>query len=419
MNVLLVNKFYYIKGGSETYLFALKEQLEAEGHHVVPFSMDDSKNEKTKYSEYFVENVDYNNMSFFKKIKSASNIIYSFESKRNIKRLLDDENIDISHLHLFQHQISPSILFPLKQKRIPVVYTVHDLKVMCPNYKMMTNNTVCEQCKDGKFYNAMKNKCVKNSLSASSISMLEAYFHKFMKIYDSYIDYFITPSEYYKQKMIEWGYPPGKITHIPNFVHIDKYQPYYGNDGYFLYLGRLSEEKGIMTLLKSLAYTKTQVKLVIAGTGPLSESIKEYISDHDLEDRVKLLGFVSGTQLQTTIQRSKCVVMPSEWYENGPLSLIESFAYGKPVIGSNIGGIPEHIDPNVNGLVFESKNAQELADKIDYMNSLSDAEINRFGTHARKKAETEYSHEVHFKQLKKIYDYLLAKKYNSTTETIK
>lgn len=404
LNVLTVNKFYYLKGGSETYLFALEEELKKRNFKVFPFAMKDDKNKEALTSEYFVENVDYQQANLKKKIDLSLKIIFSKEAYKNIDSLLTQYKIDIAHLNIFQHQLSPSILRPLKKKNIPVIYTVHDLKVLCPNYKMLSQGEVCEKCKGGKYYNSLLNKCTKNSTLGSAVNMIEAYVHSFLKTYDKYIDLFITPSSFYREKMIEWGFPEDKIVHIPNFINPDDFLPSYTHKDYFLYLGRLSEEKGIMTLLKALKETKTNIKMKIVGTGPLEDEIANYIINNGLSSKVELLGFQTGEALSKAIKHSKAVIMPSEWYENGPLSLIESFAYGKPVIGSNIGGIPEHIDEGENGFLFNPKDYFQLAKVIDEVNELDDVELEKIGHKARRKVETIYNNEYYMNKLLEIYN---------------
>lgn len=404
MNILTVNKYYYIKGGSETYLFSLQEQLEKRGHHVIPFSMEDERNNQTPYDQYFVKNIDYSKAGFLEKMKLASKIIFSLEAKKNMDRLLSENVVDIAHLHLFQHQLSPSLLIPLKKRGIPVIYTVHDLKVMCPNYKMLNQNGVCEKCKDGKYYNAVINRCTKNSISGSVISMMEAYIHRGLKVYEKYIDHFITPSYFYKKKMIEWGFQENKISFIPNFLDTTRFTPNYSHDRYMLYLGRLSEEKGVLTLIEAMKRCKTEFKLKIVGTGPIRNQIDDAIKSSGLEDSIELLGFKSGIELTQLVQNSKSVVMPSEWYENGPLALIETLAYGKPVIGSDIGGIPEHIDDGENGMLFKKGDAANLALKLDEMNELNEQDYMRLCRNARQKAESLYDAKQHLENITRVYE---------------
>ena len=206
MKILMVNKFYYIKGGSETYYFELKRLLESKGHTVIDFSMQDEKNFVSPYSNYFVENVDYNNKEgIFSRIKAAADIIYSFESKRKFERLVNEVKPDCIHLHIFQHQISPSILDVIKKYHIPTIYTAHDLKMLCLNYKMMHHGKLCEQCRGGKYFHCVLNKCVKDSYLKSCVNVVEGYVHRWRHSYDV-INVIITPSLFYKNIFEKFGY---------------------------------------------------------------------------------------------------------------------------------------------------------------------------------------------------------------------
>ena len=404
MKILMVNKFYYIKGGSETYLFALKELLEGKEHKIIPFSMKDDKNFNTEYEKYFIDNIDYSNMNFFQKLKGASKIIYNFQAKRYIRKLIRDEKPDIAHLHIFQHQISPSILGEIKRAGIPIVYTVHDLKCICLNYKMLNNGVVCEACKERRYYKCFFNKCVKNSRFKSLINVIEGYFHKINKSYDN-IDKYITPSKFYKQKLIEFGINENKIEYIPNFVDIKNFEFSKKREEYFIYLGRLSEEKGIKTLLDSMKEVK-KAKLKIIGTGALINELKNYKEDNKLNN-VEFLGFKTGEELKYIIAKSMFVVIPSEWYENCPMSVIEAMSMGKPIIGADIGGIPELINKKC-GLIFKTGDSKDLARKINLLLNSEDL-IDKFSINARKEVEEKYSSKSHLKKIEAVYSELLSR----------
>lgn len=399
MKILMINKFFYIKGGSETYYFSLKELLEKNGHTVIDFSMKDEKNFDSKYSKFFVNNVDYNRkQSILNKMREASKIIYSFEAKRKLEKLIKETKPDIAHLHIFQHQLSLSILDVLKKYNIPIVYTAHDLKMICPNYKMMTYGKTCEDCKGEKYSNCLKNKCVKNSTIKSAVAMIEAYVNKYRKAYDK-IDYIITPSKFYRDKFIEFGINQEKIGHIPNFLN-DKKIEYdtLPEQNYFLYFGRLSEEKGIMTLTKAMK--KIDATLKIVGTGPIKDKIEEFIEENNYKN-IELLGFKSGKELNTIIANAKAVILPSEWYENGPYSAIESLKLGKILIGSNLGGIPELIDGN--GYVFKNGDSNDLYEKINCIIKLDKVSRKQMQNKSLEIFEKEYVSEIHYNKLIKIY----------------
>lgn len=401
MKILMVNKFFYIKGGSETYYFALKRKLEEEGHQVIDFSMKDEKNFESPYSDFFVDNVDYSgNTSLSAKFRMACNIIYSQEAKKKFESLVLKEKPDIVHLHIFQHQISPSILDVCKKYNIPTVYTAHDLKMICLNYKMTRLGRICEDCKDGHLYHCAFNKCVKNSFSKSFINTIEGYFHKWRKTYDA-IDFIITPSAFYRRKFIEFGVNPERVLHIPNFLDQEKLSVNKRDDNerYFLYFGRLSEEKGILTLIKAMEGIHSD--LYIVGSGPLKEEIQEYVSTNNLTN-IKLLGFKSGQELIDIVGNAKAVVLPSEWYENGPYSAIEALQLGRPIIGADIGGIPELVDGN--GCLFETGKTDKLFKNIYYLEHISEEEYERFKCMSRELYVDHYTWVVHRNNLYKAYE---------------
>ena len=407
MKILMVNKFYHIVGGSETYYFALKRLLESKGHEVIDFSMKDDSNFSSPYENYFVENVDYKNLhGIVKKIKAGANIIYSKEAKTKFEQLVIETKPDLIHLHLFQHQISPSILSVIKKYGIPTVYTAHELKMICPNYRMFQNGKICERCKGGKYYNCALNKCLKGSFAMSIIAMIEGYYHKIHKSYDS-IDVIITPSNFYKNKFEEFGVTSNRVIHIPNFLDAEKPKISKTSDSesYYLYFGRLSNEKGLMTLLE--AFRSCGNNLYIAGTGEMEPYIVEYIKTHDMNN-AKLLGFKSGDDLKDLVGNSKAVILTSEWYENGPYSAIESLQLGRPIIGTKIGGIPELVKNN--GYLFKKGDAKELAACIQKMENASDDEYEAMKKASLKLFEEEYTSENHYKKLEIAYKKALEKK---------
>lgn len=397
----MVNKFFYIKGGSETYYFALKRKLEAEGHQVIDFSMKDEKNFTSPYSQYFVDNVDYNGRSGIKtKLRIASNIIYSFEAKKKFEELIKRERPDLIHLHIFQHQISPSILDVIKKYNIPAVYTAHDLKMVCLNYKMMHHGKICEECAGGKYYHCALNRCVKESFSKSCINVIEGYFHKWRKSYDA-IDVVVTPSAFYKKKMEQFGVDADRLCHIPNFLDRDmpNVKTSFASENSYLYFGRLSEEKGVLTLIK--AVEDSDMKLKIVGTGPLKEELQEYIERNNVIN-IEMLGFKSGQELTDIVANAKAVILPSEWYENGPYSAIEALQVGRPIVGAEIGGIPELV--RGNGVLFASGNALDLKEKLLYIEKLSFDDYETMKKKSLELFKEQYTWTSHYKKLLNVYE---------------
>jgi len=291
----------------------------------------------------------------------------------------------------------------LKKYNIPIVYTAHDLKMICPNYKMLASGEVCEACRGERYYNCLKNKCVRDSYSNSLLNAAEAYTHKMLKSYDL-IDKIITPSDFYRKKFIEFGVDKGRMEYIPNFLDGSRYVFQQGHGDFFTYFGRLSEEKGIETLLRAMKKVKGKLKVV--GTGPLGEILKEYTGREGLGAKVEYLGFKSGDELKNIIRNSMFIIVPSEWYENCPYSVLEAMASGKAVVGSDMGGIPELVSDSETGLIFESGSAGDLADKINLL--LDNPELTAaFGENARRKFEISFSKEQHYKKILDIYKELI------------
>lgn len=362
MKILQVNKFYYPKRGADRHFLELSSILEEAGHDVLSFSMEDEKNLPSRYAQYFVSHVNFDNpSSIIEKFRVLGRMLYSFEARSKIQRLLRDHPVDVMHIHNVYHQISPSILGAAKRRGIPIVQTVHDLKLMCPNYKMYTEGSVCERCFKHKYYNATLHKCIKNHRGASAFMTLEMYFHALMNFYKRHVDHFIAPSVFMHDKMVAWGFNPEKISVLPNFVDINFFKPSPITGDNFVYIGGLEPEKGIGTVLAA-AKAMPEMRVVIAGAGSYENKVREYIDTHKMHDRVEYLGFVDKETGARLIAESRGMIVPSRLYENNPLSALEAFASGRPVIGSAIGGIPELIGKNERGLLFTSGDALGLAE---------------------------------------------------------
>ncbi len=408
MKILMVDKYYFIKGGAERYYFELTKTLEERGHEVIPFSMKHPNNFPTEYEDYFVENIEFNGLTFAEKIRRApeilTRVIWSTKAKEAILRLVDKVKPDIAHLHMIDHQLSPSILQGLKEQGIPIIQTCHQYKHVCPSYRLyiMHKNQICEKCIPGKYYHAVLEKCHKNSLSASAIVAIESYIHKWMNIYDL-IDVFHVPSRFLGKKLQEAGYPSDKIWHCFYTINLRDYPYHPESDDYFVYYGRLSEEKGILTLLKAKKHLP-EPKLKIIGDGPQRPVLEDFVRDHRVEN-VEFLGNRGGEELISLVQNSRFVVVPSEWYDNSPLVIYESFSMGKPVIVSTLGGMPELVEPGEDGFHFPPGDVDELTDRIRTL--WQNPELcKRMGEKARQKAEREFSPESHYDQLMKIYQRL-------------
>ena len=411
MKILLVNKYHYVKGGSETYYFGLADLLKSHGHEVIYFAMADKNNIECDQEKYFVSNVDFNGeISKIKKVKAGFRVLYSFEAKKCISSLIEQERPDIVHINLVHRHITLSIVREIKKHNIPIVFTAHDLNCICPNHEMLCNGKICELCLHGKYSNCIKNKCVKGSTAKSALAAIEALNYKRMKIYND-IDIIITPSDFYRKKFEESGIFNSKIIHIKNFLPSNTDYSFNNPDkGYLLYFGRISEEKGILTLVKAVEKLSVDVPLYILGTGAVENDIKSYISSHGLENKIKMLGFKSGDELKKYVAEAKCIILPSEWYENGPYAIMEAMSQGKPVIVSNIGGLPEIVEDGKTGYICKPFDCEDLKVCIEKVFSLSADEYKVMSKNAVISAKENFNPENYINKLTEIYQSLINNK---------
>lgn len=415
MKIFFLNNFYYLRGGSERVLFEEMRIFKEAGHEVAIFSRSHQSNEPSEYERYFPQDIETDKLNVsMKALKTVKELIYSGAAKEGFMKVIDEFKPDIAHAHNIYGRLSLSVLDALKERGIPTVLTLHDYKLLCPSYLMLNHGEICEKCKGKKFINAALTKCHKNSYPASAVYAFESWFnHRFEK-YES-VKSFISPSRFLRDKAIEFGWSPEKIEFVPNFIVSDKIQTPTKPGQHLLYLGRLSHEKGVITLLKAYSGLRAthparnaDIPLMIVGDGPIRTEVENtfgYDGEH-----IRFTGYLSGKPLEDAIAAARAIVLPSEWYENAPLSLIEAFAHGKPVIGARIGGIPEMIDDGVNGLLFESGNIDDLKDKLQTFLNLSDDDVMKMGKAAREKAETEYNPKVHYDKLLSVYQNAIKKK---------
>lgn len=395
MKILLVNKFHYIRGGSETYYFSLAEALKHRGHEVVFFSMKDDRNFSCEQELYFVSNRELKG-GVKSKLNLLVHMMYSKEAYENISRLLQDEKPDLVILSLVHRHLTLSIIDAIKayNPNLPIFWTMHDLIAVCPCYTMRNGkDEVCEQCLQGSFAPCVKNRCMKGSFLMSLLSKWEAELIRKKKWYHQ-IDLFICPSEFYRRKLTEGKFTMSPIVTIRNPLPLSTvYEVSTSNDGYVLYFGRLSYEKGIKTLID--AAVKINCRLVIVGTGSEEAPLKAYA---EKMPNVEFKGFQSGNALTDFIKSSCCVVLPSEWYENGPYSAMEAMALGKPLVVSNYGGLPELVIDGHNGYIHEP-NADSLATCLKKMLQLSDAEYKQMAQNSCQMAKVMFNPDNYIAEL--------------------
>lgn len=399
MKILMVNKFLYPKGGAETYCLELGEYLESQGHQVQFFGMQDKRNIVGNQEGLYVSNVDFKNISL-RKVFYPLRTLYSIEAKIKIRKLLKKYRPDIVHLNNYNFQITPSILYEIKRHNIPVVSTLHDFQIVCPNHMMYIEheNRICEECRGRKYGSCIKNRCIHNSRIKSILGAIEGYVFYKLKTYENLIDSYIAPSNFLKNKIVEFGEQEDRIITLYNFTKKTNNKSVKKGE-YILYFGRLSIQKGIRTMIEACKRLP-DANFVFAGSGDLQDVLTGI-------DNITFVGFKSGDELKKLVSEALFTVCPSEWYENCPMSVLESQMYGTPVIGANIGGIPELVDDKVDGLLFEPGNVEDLSEKIRYLNEHRDV-LQTFSQRCVEKTN-DFSIDLYYSKLIEIYESAIQK----------
>lgn len=380
-------------------MFQERDFLLEQGIQVMDFAMADSRNLPSPYAQYFVSTIDYRSETGrWDNLKQGVKFVHSGEAVKKIEQIICKERPDIAHLHNIYHQLTPSVIPVLKKYGIKIVLTLHDGKLICPTYLMLNRKgNICTECAGRYFWKPMTQKC-KDSLTHRLLLMFEAYWHKWKRSYEA-VDLFIAPSRFIAD-LISQRIPKEKITVLHNGIDVTKFSPNYQDEGYALYFGRLSKEKGVETLLKAHKAVSDILPLKIVGTGPIE---RQLCSSYP---KAEFMGYKQGKELIDIISKSAFVVVPSEGNENCSMVVLESMAMGKPIIGSRIGGIPEQISDGISGLLFEMGSVKELSQKMRFLSGDSQLRI-ELGRAARKKAETAYSLKIHCYNLLKIYEELI------------
>jgi glycosyltransferase involved in cell wall biosynthesis len=414
MRVLQINKFFFERGGSERYLFSISQSLEKRGHEVMHFSMRHPENAESPYSDYFVGEKDYSgDRAPLVNAAAGLSFIRSREAASNLSRLIEDTRPDVAHLHNIYHQITPSIIPVLGKAGIPVVMTLHDYKLVCPNYRFFNGTEYCDRCRGGRFYQAAATRCNNGSLGRSLLLSVEAYWQRITRVYDG-VRFFLAPSRYMRDTFVAEGFGADRVVYLAPYVHGVEWNDDPPRDvpgglpnEFFLYFGRLDGEKGLPTLFEALARTDG-VPLVVCGDGPLREMLEGQV-DSRLAGRVSFTGHLPKPLLDGVIRRSRAVVMPSEWPENAPFSVLEAMGWGVPVIVSNMGGLPELAD--LGGcLVFEAGNAGELSARITELWA-DEEHAQAIGRLGRDAVLTKLTEERHVTGLLGIYDRVLSEEH--------
>jgi glycosyltransferase involved in cell wall biosynthesis len=405
MKILQINNCHYRRGGADVVYLNTGELLEKKGHQVIYFSQKSKNNYKTDSSKYFIEGIDFFEKSMVNRALSTPRFFYSTEAKNKLDNLLVNEKPDIAHIHLYKGTLTPSILKSLSSFSIPIILTLHDFGLLCPhNLFLDGKNKICERCVGGSTLNCIIHKCNHNNIILSTISALEFNFNKYFFSFEKYFSKIITVSNFaYLKHLKAFPERASIFTQLFNFYkESDQSFSLNKRGNYFLYYGRLSREKGINNLLNVWKGLNRDLHLKIVGTGEQLQNLTN-LKDQENLSNVEISGHIEGERLDELIRNSSFIIVPSEWYENNPLTVIEAYSQGKPVIASNVGGLPEIVLDGITGFLFEMGNSNALSEAITKANNLSNSEYESFSKNARNFTEEKFNEEKHYKRLMEIY----------------
>ncbi|RCK76504.1 MAG: putative glycosyltransferase protein [Ignavibacteriae bacterium] len=411
MRILIINYRYFVSGGPERYLFNLKSLLESKGHVVIPFSINYSKNVPSEYSKYFVTPLSGFDEIYFKDqkltlksiYKTLERSFYSYEVFNKMSLLINEQKPDFAIVLHYLKKLSPSVLSALHKSKIPFVVRLSDFLMICPNAHLFRDNQICELCIKGSLINSVKYSCVQNSKAATIVHYFATKYHNFKK-YFNLIKYFIVPSKFTMEKMIEAGYEQNRFIHIPTFVYLNSTPG--EKENIISYVGRIGYIKGVHILIKALSLISDRLKdfrIIIMGNGnkDYMQTLIEMKENYNLTN-LEFTGHLAKDEILGILKKSLFSVSPQLWYENIPNSVLESFSVGTTVIGSELGSLKELINDGKTGIFFKSGDFKDLSNKMLYLINNKDIAI-KLGYNAYNYVGEFHNPEVHYNKLMEVY----------------
>ncbi|HEU5348068.1 MAG TPA: glycosyltransferase family 4 protein [Ktedonobacterales bacterium] len=415
MKIVVCNKYYFVTGGPERYMFGLSDVLQGMGHEVIPFSVSSVKNEPTPYEPYFVSppvsgelyggKLTQKKLSLGTKVRMVQRAIYSREARQKLRALIHDTQADVVYVLNFTSYLSPSIIDAARDEHVPVVVRLSSFDLICANHMFLRDGKICTECMHGKYHSVL-HRCVGGSFSASLAKSVAMYYHDLSGIYKR-IDAFVAPARFMEKTLITAGYPPERIHHIPTFVDSGRFQPRLPDtpiENYILYFGRIAPDKGLGTLIDAYALLGPHAPplLLMGWSEPAEEQrLRARCAELGLTN-VHFIGAIQGEKMVSMVQQARFVIVSSVWFENTPNAVYEAFACGRPVIATNIGSLPEQVVPEYNGLLFELNNPGDLARQMRRL--LDDPHFaDRLGANGLEAIHHEYSAQTHADRLLALF----------------
>ena len=401
MRILQANKFFYRRGGAEVVFLNTIKGLRTRGHEVIEFSMKRKENLPSDFSAYFIPTLPEltgTSLDGITALATFGHLFHSNEVIKKIRALSLATDPQVAHLHNVTHQLSASIFTTLKKLKIPIVLTVHDVQPMCPSHRMIVDHSVCERCFQHKYFNCVRYRCIDKSCTKSAAGALEMYYYWLRGIWKM-VDKFICPSEFMLNKMVEWGFPKNKMVLVRNPAAVPEKYPSLGDC--IVYLGRLHEEKGIKIFMQALPHLR-QYPVIIAGNGPESVWVDNFIKQYSLTN-VHRTGWVNNERWQQILHAARVMVVPSLFYENCSLTILDALSLGKIVVATDRGGNPELIKDGVTGFLAKPENVESLQQAIKKAMMLSPEEAKKIGENGRKYVKENHSEEEYYQKLEEVY----------------
>jgi glycosyltransferase involved in cell wall biosynthesis len=405
MRVLLINNCHYRRGGADVVYLNTGQLLASKGHDIAYFSTISDKNEPTKYSSYFINDVDALKLNFLEQIFKMPRKLYSSEAKGKLIKLLNKFRPDIAHIHLYKGGLTASILPVLRKYKIPTAISLHDYSLICPhNILVDGDDNLCERCLNSTPFNCVIHRCNRKNIFYSGVNYIEYVINNKLFRPEAFFNKFICVCRFNLEKHRNLINIEDKLVHLYNFSpDLENIVPNHEKGDYFLFYGRLKKIKGILSLIDAWKGVSGGLKLKVAGEGNLYLEIEQKIRNEKINN-VELLGHKLGDELNNLIKNASFIIVPSECYENNPMTIIEGYSFGKPIIGTKIGGIPEIIEEGKTGFTFEIRDVKKLSSLIEFAGKINSKDYNEMSINARLYAEKHFLAESHYQNLLVIYN---------------